>query len=71
MLNDHAIGVQPYKVYMNEMDYGKWNECDGLPTEGNKNETWSMKWELKEMGWNMNSEVWTEGNEMKHEPWCR
>ena len=37
MLNDHTIGVQPYKVYMKEMDYGKWNECDGLSTEGNKN----------------------------------
>ena len=37
------------------MNYGRWNELDGLWTEGNKNETWSMKW--------------TEGNEMKHEQW--
>ena len=24
---------------------------------------------LKEMRWNMNNEVWNEGNEMKHEQW--
>ena len=28
-----------------------------------------MKCGLKEMRWNMNSEVWTEGNKMKHEQW--
>ena len=67
------------------MDCGRWNEWDGLWTEGNENETWSMKcglteeskmkhehwrvdlrkWEetwlikceLKEMRWNLNSEV--------------
>ena len=58
--------MQPNKVNMNEMDYGRWNEWDGLWTEGNKNETWSMKCGLKEMRWNMNNPVWTEGNEMKH-----
>ena len=42
---------------MNEMDYGRWNEWDGLWTEGNKNETWKMKCGLKEMRWNMNNEV--------------
>ena len=49
------------------MDCGRWNEWDGLWTEGNKNETWSMKCGLKEMRWNMINEVWTEGNKMKHE----
>ena len=39
------------------MDCGTWNEWDGLWTEGNKNETWSMKCGLKEMRWNMNNEV--------------
>ena len=39
------------------MDYGTWNEWDGLWTAGNRNETWSMKCRLKEMGWNMNSEI--------------
>ena len=45
------------KVNMNEMDCGRWNEWDGLWTEGNKNETWSMKCGLKEIRWNMNNEV--------------
>ena len=39
------------------MDCGTWNQWDGLWTEGNKNETWSMKCGLKEMRWNMNNEV--------------
>ena len=49
------------------MDCGMWNEWDGLSTEGNKNETWSMKCGLKEMRWSMNNEVWSDGYEMKHE----
>ena len=28
--------MQPNKVNMNEMDYGEWNEWNGLWTEGNK-----------------------------------
>ena len=36
-----------------------------------KNETWSIKCGLKEMRWNMNNEVWTEGNEMKYEQWSQ
>ena len=39
------------------MDYGTWNEWDGLSTQENKNETKSMKCELKEMRWNMNNEI--------------
>ena len=35
-LNDDVIWVQPNKVNMNEIDYGRWNEWDGLSTEGNK-----------------------------------
>ena len=46
------------------MDCGRWNEWGGLWTEGNKNETWSMKCRLKEMRWNMNNEMWTEGNKI-------
>ena len=41
--------MQPSKVNMNEMAYGRWNESDILWTEGNKNETWSMKCGLNEM----------------------
>ena len=46
-------------------------ECiwDGMWTERNKNETWSMKFWVKEMRWNMNNKVWNEGHEMKHEQW--
>ena len=38
------------------MDCGTWNEWDGMWTEGNKNETWSMKCGLTEMCWKMNNE---------------
>ena len=48
--------IQPNKVNMNEVDYGRWNEWDRLWTEGNKNGTWS-------------NEVRTEETEMKHEQW--
>ena len=41
---------------MSKMDYGRWNEWDGLRTEENKNETWPMKCELNEMRRNMNNE---------------
>ena len=49
--------MQTNEVNMNEMDCGRWNEWDGLWTERNKNEKWSMKCGLKEMRWNMNNEV--------------
>ena len=68
-LNDHVLWLQPNKVNMNEVDCGGWNEWGGLWTEGNKNETWTMKCWLKEMRWNTNNEVWTDGTEMKHEQW--
>ena len=48
-MNDHVIWFKPNKVNKNEMDYSRWNEWDGLWTEGSKNETWSMKCELDEM----------------------
>ena len=48
------------------MDYVRWNKWDGMWTEGNKNETWSVKRGLTEIRWNMNNEVWTEGNDMRH-----
>ena len=35
-LNNDLIWVQANKVNANEMDYGRWNEWDGLWTEGNK-----------------------------------
>ena len=44
-------------VNVNEKDYGRWNEWDGLWTEENKDETWTMKCALKEMRWNMNNDV--------------
>ena len=61
---------------MNEIDYGRRNEWDGLWTERNlknmnKNcglrkwdEIWTIKCGLKERRWNMNNEVKTEGNEI-------
>ena len=37
--------MQPNKVNVNEMDYGIWNEWDGLWTEGNKiKHQWSVDW---------------------------
>ena len=42
---------------MNEMDCGRWNESCRLWTEGNKSETWTIKYGLTEMRWNMNNEV--------------
>ena len=71
MLNDHVIWTQPNKVNMSEVDCGRSNKWDGLWTEGNKTETWSMKCGLKEMRWNMNNEVWTEINKVKYEQWSR
>ena len=32
----HVIWVQPNKVNVNEMDYGRWNKWDRLWTERNK-----------------------------------
>ena len=62
--------MQPNKVNMNEIDYGRWNEWDGCGLKEIKmkhdqwsvdwrkwNETWTMKCELKEMRLNMNNEV--------------
>ena len=43
---------------VNEIDYGRWTEWDGLWTGWNK---------LKHDQWS----VWTEGNDMKHEQWSR
>ena len=51
---------------MNKMDCRRWNEWDGLWTEGNKNEISSIKCGLKGMRSNINNEVWTEGNEIRH-----
>ena len=56
-LNDQVIWIQLSKVNTNMMDCDRWNEWDGLWTEGNKNETWSMKCGLKEMRWNMSNEA--------------
>ena len=75
-LNDHIIWVQPNKVNMNQMDYGRWNEWDMKHDQWHVDwrkwdETWTMKCGLKEMGWNMNNEVWTGVNEMEHEQWSR
>ena len=70
--------MQPNKVNMNEMDYGRWmkkkwkkknewKEIKKKKKKRNKNEAWSMKRGLKEIRWNMNNnEVWTHGNEVKN-----
>ena len=50
--------MQPKKVNMNEMDYGRWNEWDGLWTEGNKNEAWSVTCGLKETYGTKWDETW-------------
>ena len=50
--------MQPKKINMNEMDYGRWNEWDGLWTEGNENETWSVKCGLKETYGRKWDETW-------------
>ena len=63
--------MQPNKANVNEMDCDRRNTWDGLWIDGNKNETWTMKCELTDLRWNMNNEVWTEGNKMKHEQWSR
>ena len=76
--------MQPNKVNVNEMDYGRWNEWGGLWTEGNimKHDQWSMDWRkwdetwtvksgLKEMRRNTSNEEWTEGTGMKHGQWSR
>ena len=53
---------------MNEIDYGRLNEWDGLWTERNL-KNMNKNCGLKKMRWNMNNKVWTEGKEMKHEQW--
>ena len=63
--------MQPNKVTIIKIYYSRWNEWDGLWTEGNKNETWSMKCGLEEMRWNMNNEVWTDRYDMKYEQWSQ
>ena len=40
LMTIHVTWAQPNKVNMNEIDYVRWNEWDGLWTEGNNNETW-------------------------------
>ena len=47
--------MQPNEVNVNGMDYGRWSEWDRLQNEGNKI--------------NMSNQVWTEGNDMRHEQW--
>ena len=56
-LNDHVMWIQTNRVNMSELDCGRWNEWNGLWTEGYKDETWTMKCRLKEIRWNMNSEI--------------
>ena len=64
--------MQPTKYGKCERDdRDRWNKWDGLWTEGNKNETCSMKCRLKEMTRNINNEVWIDAEVMKHEQWSR
>ena len=56
-LNDHVIWVQPNKANVNEMDYDRWNEWDGVRTEGSimKHEQWSVDWRKWDETWTMKS----------------
>ena len=56
-LNGHVIWIQPNKVNMNEMDCGRWNDWDGLWTEGNKmkHDQWSVDWRKWDEAWTMKS----------------
>ena len=69
-MNDQVTWVQPNKLNVNKVAYDRWNEWDGLSTDGNKtkhdlwcvdwrkwDEAWTMKYGLTEMRWNMNNEV--------------
>ena len=69
-MNDQVTWVLPNKVNVNKVDYDRWNEWDGLSTDGNEmkhdlwcvdwrkwDEAWTMKYGLTEMRWNMNNEV--------------
>ena len=55
--NDDLIWAQSNIANVNEMDYSRWNEWDGLETEGNEMKHETMKCGLKEVRWNMNNEV--------------
>ena len=51
--------MQPNKLNMNEIDYGRLKEIKM------KHGQWSVDWrKCDEMWWNVNNEVWTEGNEI-------
>ena len=51
-LNDHVIWKQSNKVNVNYMDCGRWNEQDGLWTEGNMdNKVWMEGNEMKHEIW--------------------
>ena len=45
--------MQPNKVNVDEMDYGRWNEWDGLWTERNemKHEQWNVDWRKWDEQW--------------------
>ena len=49
--------MQPNKVNMNEKDYGRWKEWDGLWTEGNKmkHNQYSLDWRKWDKTWKMKS----------------
>ena len=51
-MNDHVIWKQSNKMNVNHMDYGRWNEQDGLWTEGNMdNKVWTEGNEMKHEIW--------------------
>ena len=50
-LNDHVIWVQPNKVNMDEMDYGRWNEWNNNQWNMIK-KVWTEGNEMKHEDWN-------------------
>ena len=47
--------MQQNKINMDEMDYGRWNEWDGLWTKGNKHNQWDVDWGKSDETWTMKS----------------
>ena len=41
--------MQPNKVNLTAMDYGRWNKWDGVWAEENESEKWTIKCGLKGM----------------------
>ena len=60
--------MQPNVVNMNEMDYSRWNEWDGLWAERNEKKVWTggneMKYKQLSVDWRKWDETWTMKSKM-------